>query len=73
MTFANPSTTISCKKGSPNDPITIDTSSMGITDLRAPLCTDTKTQMTTTFQSPNATLGELTEEFHVANDGQPLR
>ena len=56
---------------SANDPITIETSSMGITDLREPLCTDATTQMTATFQSANATLGELTEKFHTANDEFP--
>ena len=71
MINTNPSPAAFCKKGSANDPVTIETSSMGITDLRTLLSTNPTAQMSTTFQSANATLAELTEEFHTANDGLP--
>ena len=71
MTKANQATTCSCKKGSANDPLSIETCSMGITDSRAPLCIDATIQMTITFQSVNPTLGELTEEVHTSNEELP--
>ena len=71
MTRADPTPSATCKKHSANDPINIETLSMGITGLKIPLCTNPTSQMTTTFQSANATLGELTEEFHTANDELP--
>ena len=71
MMNTNPFPSATCKMVSAKDLITFETSSMGITDLRAPLCTNPTSQMTTTFQSANATLGELAEEFHTANDELP--
>ena len=70
MTKANPP--VSFKKDSANYPIFIETSSIGITGLREPPCTNASTQMSITFQSAIATLGELTEDFHTANDALPL-
>ena len=67
----DPTPRAACKKCSANDPITIETTSMGITDLRMPTCTNPTSQMITTFQSANATSGEMTEDFHTANDKLP--
>ena len=44
---------------------------MGITNLREPSCANASTQMTTTFQSANATWGDVTEGFHTSNDELP--
>ena len=67
----DPSPSATCKKGSANDPITIEISSMGFTDSKLPTCSTPTSQMTTTFQSGKATLGEKTEEFHTATDDLP--
>ena len=64
----NPLPSTACKKGSANDPITIETTSMGITDLRHPTYVDPTSQTNTTFQSANEVLGETTDEFQTAND-----
>ena len=57
MAKADPSPSATCKKGSATDPISIETLSMEITDLRTPLCTNRTSQMATTFQSASATFG----------------
>ena len=59
------------QNGSANDHITIETISMGITDLRLPTYTIPTSHMTTTFQIANTAFGETTEEFHTANDELP--
>ena len=71
MIHTKPCPNALCKKDTANDPITIKTSSMGITDLRIPLCTNPTSQLTTTIQSANATLGELADEVHTVNDELP--
>ena len=63
-----------------SDMMTFETSSMGITVLRAPTCTtgprdrtctSRLTEVTSTFQTANATLEEKTAEFLTADDGLP--
>ena len=49
--------------------ITINTSSMGITGLREPTRTNELAEVTSTFQTANATLGESTAEFQTADNG----
>ena len=71
MQNTDPSPSAACKKGSAIDPITIETTSMGITDLWFPTHTNPTSQMTTTFQYANTALRETTEEFHTANDELP--
>ena len=51
--------------------ITINTSSMGITGLQEPTRTNERTEVTSTFQTANATLGESTAEFQTADNGLP--
>ena len=48
-----------------------ESTSMGITDLLLPTYTNPTSQMTTTFQTAKPTLGEMTEEFHTANEQLP--
>ena len=66
-----PQTTVSRKKEPTCEMITIDTSSMGITGIREPTCTKEFTEVKSTFQTANATLGETTAEFQTADDGLP--
>ena len=66
-----PQAAASRKKEPTCEVITIDTSSMGITGLREPTCTNELTEVTSTFQTANATLGETTAEFQTADDGLP--
>ena len=44
---------------------------MGISDLREPTRTNVLTEVTSTFQTANATLGESAAEFQTANDELP--
>ena len=66
-----PPTTKAHKKEPTCEVITIDTSSMGITGLREPTRTNELTEVTSTFQTANATLGESAAEFQTADDGLP--
>ena len=66
-----PPTTKTHKKEPTCEVITIDTSSMGITGLREPTRTNVLTEVTSTFQTANATLGESAAEFQTANDELP--
>ena len=66
-----PPTTVSLKKDPTCEVITIDTSSMGISGLREPTRTNELTEVTSAFQSANATLGESTAEFQTADNGLP--
>ena len=67
----DPSLSATCKKGSANDPITIETTIKGITDLRLQTHTNHTSRMATMLQSANTSLGETTEEFQTANDYLP--
>ena len=66
-----PPTTKAHKKEPTCEVITIDTSSMGITGLREPTRTNEPTEVTSTFQTANATLGESNAEFQTADTGLP--
>ena len=66
-----PPTTKAHKKEPTCEVITIDTSSKGITGLREPTRTNELTEVTSTFQTANATLGESAAEFQTADDGLP--
>ena len=71
MLDKDPLPNITSKKGFAKNAITIETTGMGITDLRLPTYVDPTSQTTTTFQSANAVLVETTKEFHTANDELP--
>ena len=66
-----PPTTKAHKKEPTCEVITIDTSSMGITGLRESTRTNELTEVASTFQTANATLGESAAEFQTADDGLP--
>ena len=66
-----PPITKSHEKEQTCEAITIETSSMGITGLREPTCTNELTNITSTFQTANATLGESSAEFQTADTGLP--
>ena len=66
-----PPTTKAHKKEPTCKVITIDTSSMGITGLREPTRTNEPTEVTSTFQTANATLGESNAELQNADTGLP--
>ena len=66
-----PPTTKAHKKEPTCEVITIDTSSKGIAGLREPTRTNELTEVTSTFQTANATLGESAAEFQTADDGLP--
>ena len=44
---------------------------MGITGLRGPICANEPTEVTSTFRTANATLGESNAEFQTADTGLP--
>ena len=66
-----PPTTKTHKKEPTCEVITIDTSSMGITGVREPTRKNELTEVTSTFQTANATFGESAAEFQTANDELP--
>ena len=66
-----PSITASHEEEPTCEAITIKTSRMGITGLREPTRTNELTEVTSTFQTANATSGESTVEFQTADNGLP--
>ena len=66
-----PPITKSHEKEPTYEAITLETSSMGITGLREPMCINELTNTTSTFQTANATLGESNAEFQTADTGLP--
>ena len=66
-----PPTTASHEKEPTCEAITIETSSMAITGLREPIRTNELTNITSTFQTANATLGESNTELQTADTGLP--